>query len=155
MDSNNLIIRAYHFGMVAQNPDLMKTLYSLTLYGGNSQSGSTYELDQLTAISKKRVAKARILTASRDKEIVGWSLLSREPSKYMNRFQDTEWFNPLIHGTLFEVYVKPSHRRTGIATELLKVARRKAQPHPLCFVPWDYTSREFYKNFKHYDHRII
>ena len=53
------------------------------------------------------------------------------------RFSNTwETYKP-TDGILFEVYIHPNHRRQGIASELLKIARRKAGPSRLCVAPWE------------------
>lgn len=157
MNSDNLIIRVQDFNVSVKNPELMAQLYQLTLFKNKCVSGMTYELDKLSILSEKRYVNAKILLANRNNELVGWALLSREESNFMNRFDPrcSDWYNPNEHGSLFEVFIKEEHRRTGIATELLKVARRKASPYALCFVPHDPISYSFYNNFKHYDHRII
>lgn len=157
MNSKNLIIRVQDFNVTVKNPELMAQLYKLTIYKNRIVSGMTYELDNLTELSQERYVHAKVLLANRNDELVGWALLTREKSDFMNRFDPmcSDWYNPNEHGTLFEVFIKEEHRRTGVATELLKVARRKASPYALCFVPHDPASYSFYDKFKHYNHRII
>jgi len=148
----SLVIRIKDFNKVLLDSILLKKLKSLTLYGINGYSGMTYEIDNLHKLSQLRRVKARALIAEKDEKIVGWALLSREKSKYMNRFSNKDWFNPEQHGSLCEIYILPEYRRQGIGTELVKVARRKSNPYPLAFVPWDYTSIKFYDKFSHYNH---
>jgi hypothetical protein len=157
MDLTNLVLRVQDFNIVVSNPGLMNILYSLTLYQGKLQTGMTYELDQLTKISKLRPVDARVILVEKDNELIAWCLLSREASDFMSNsfFSDKLWFDPDQHGTLCEIFVKEEFRRQGIGKEILKLARRKSNPYPLCFVPWDPISRSFYANFKHYNHRII
>lgn len=160
MTAKDLIIRVRDFNVVHKNVELIQTLYSLTLYHGRSRSGMTYELDNLSKLIKERPVKAKVLLAYKNthimtNELIGWALLSREISNFITTWDEENWFDPVKHGVLFEVYIKPAHRRMGIATELVKVARRKAKPYQLCFVPWDKISDQFYDTFSHYQHTSI
>jgi GNAT superfamily N-acetyltransferase len=105
-------------------------------------------VDNLLQLMQQRPVQARILLAYRNKKLVGWSLLSKETSAmyFNNTFRQ---FRP-TDGMLFEVYVHPDYRRQGIASELMKVARRKTGIHQLCVAPWDGRSRSFYSKFLHY-----
>jgi GNAT superfamily N-acetyltransferase len=140
-----LTIRALDFNLVPGKPELMKQLRKLTLH---SYSGLNRELDSLIRLMDHRPVQAQVLLAYRDKKLVGWALFSKEESamQFMNTWQR---FKP-TDGVLFEVYIHPDHRRQGIASELMKVARRKASGTRLCVAPWDERSRGFFSNFMNY-----
>jgi GNAT superfamily N-acetyltransferase len=156
MDSSNLILRVQDFNVTATKPEFIAELYTNTLYAGKRESGMTYELRNLLQKSKSKLVDARIILAHKNEEMAAWALLSREESYFLNNgFDSDPWFDPAKDGTLLEIFVKPQYRRQGIGTEIVKLARRKAKPYKLCFVPWDTISHTFYGNFKHYDHRLI
>lgn len=137
-----LTIRVQDFNIVRTKPELMKQLRKLIL---TPRSGMNYCLDGLEKISQHRPADCKILTAYRSQELVGWALLSKEETDFV--FLNTcTGFDP-SQGTLFQVFIHPDYRRQGIATELLKVARRKANSR-LCICPWDTTSEGFYNGFR-------
>ncbi len=134
------------FNNIVGNKSLMSSLRGLTLCPG---SGMNFELDHLTRNSKIRKVNARVITAYRDGKIVGWALLSKEKSDF--HFCETySKFDPEKHGVLFEVFVDPKARRTGVASALLKKARKHAGPHTLCVAPWDNVSFKFYEKFNKY-----
>lgn len=134
------------FNNVVNNKILMSSLRDLTLCPG---SGMNFELDHLTKASKIRKVNARVITAYRNGKIVGWALLSREKSEFQF-CQTYDKFDPEKHGVLFEVFVDPKARRTGVASALLKKARKHAGPNTLCVAPWDNGSFKFYEKFKKY-----
>lgn len=141
----SLTIRALDFNLVPDKPELMKQLRKLTLH---SYSGLNREMDNLLRLMDRRPVKAQILLAYRDQKMVGWALLSKEES--VMQFTHTYERFQSHHGLLFEVYIHPDYRRQGIASELMKVARRKAGVSQLCVAPWDERSRSFYSQFLHY-----
>lgn len=149
-----LILKAQDFNLVLQNQELFQTFYSLTLYRGNLTSGLTYEMKNLSRIGQNRKVKAKVIWAEKDDKIVGWALLSREPSDFFSS-ENGYWFDPNRDGVLFEVFVAKQYRKQGIGTELIKLARRKSYPYNLCFVSWDTASKAFYNNFKHYKHKSL
>jgi GNAT superfamily N-acetyltransferase len=139
-------IEIVDFNNIIENKILMSNLRKLTLCPG---SGMNFELDHLTKIAKLRKVNARVITAYRDGNMVGWALLSRERSEF--QFSQTyDKFIPEKHGVLFEVFVDPKARRTGVASALLKKARKHAGPHTLCVAPWDNGSFKFYEKFNKY-----
>jgi GNAT superfamily N-acetyltransferase len=140
-----LTIRARDFNLVAHEPELMKKLRKLTLH---SYSGLNRELDYLTKTALYRPVQAQVLLAYRQDKLVGWALLSKEESNMKFYYSDSQ-FRP-SDGLLFEVFINPDYRRQGIASELIKVARRKAGATRLCVAPWDERSLGFYKKFSHY-----
>ena len=141
-----LTIRARDFNLLPKYPELVKQLRKLTLH---PYSGLNREMDVLFKLMEKRPVKAQVLLAYRNRKLVGWALLSRERSDMV--FSHT-WkrFEP-EDGMLIEIYIDPTHRRQGIATELMKVARRKAGVRRLCVAPWDNSSRDFYNSFPTYN----
>lgn len=148
--NNSVSIRVKDFNEVVKDDKLLKSLRKLTLV---FSSGLKKEVDNLVEISKSRPVRAYALLAYKqvklgtNPKLVGWSLLSKEKSvmcfgRRHNFFHSTD-------GYLFEVYIKPSYRRQGIATELFRIAKRKAKPYQLCVAPWDVASTKFFNNFKH------
>lgn len=140
-----LTIRVEDYNIVASKPDFLKRLRKLTL---SPYSGMNHELNLFERISKSRKVDCQILTAFRRRELVAWALLSKEETDFMFRtslggFKSTD-------GVLFQVYVHPEYRKQGIASELLKVAKRKANGRQLCVCPHDGPSEKFYKNFENY-----
>jgi len=129
MNVTDLKILTEDFNVVAKKPALLKKLRKLTLHG---RSGLNHELDHLTKNAKTRRVNAKVVLGFDKRELVAWGLLSREWSDY--NFPSHEDFNP-ADGTLFEVYVNPTHRRRGIGSAILKTARKKAGSMRLCIAP--------------------
>jgi ribosomal protein S18 acetylase RimI-like enzyme len=145
-----LTIRVEDFNEVVKRPEFIKKLRKLTLHSG---SGMNYELDHLTEACNTRRVQCKVLSAYRKGMLVGWALLSREPTDYY--FQNSPKGFDSTYGTLFEVYVHHEHRRQGIASELLRVAKRKANSSRLCVCPWNVSSTNFYDKFRHFGYRIM
>lgn len=145
-----LTVRAVDFNLVAQRPELLKQLRKLTLY---AYSGLNREMNGLINTMSHRPVRAQVLLAYKQDKLVAWALLSREPSA-MQFMHTDEYFHP-SDGVLFEVFVHPDYRRQGIATELMKIARRKAGPYRLCVAPWDERSTSFYSTFKNYKNKWL
>lgn len=141
-------VRTLDFNKVARDTTLLTILRSLTLH---SYSGMNHELNNLiTRVISSEIVDVQILVAIHQETIVGWALLSREASNF--HFTNVgDGYRPAM-GTLFEVYVEPQYRRKGIGSRLMKAALRKVGYGTICYCPWDHTSREFYKNFKHIQH---
>jgi GNAT superfamily N-acetyltransferase len=138
-----LTIRVQNYSVVATKPELMKKLRKLTI---DSYSGMNRELNNFEKIIHTRKVDCQILLAYRSRVLAGWALLSREPSNF--NFPNTgRGFDP-IDGVLFEVFIDTSYRKQGIGTELLKVARRKANGKRLCICPWDGPSDAFFYKFR-------
>lgn len=146
---NNINIYVKNFNDVVMQPELLKKLRRLTL---NHFSGMNYELNNFEKISKVREVKCKILMAYINNELAGWALLSREPSSYY--FSSLSGYDP-TYGILFQVYVSFPHRRQGVGSELLKVARRKAGPYKLCICPHDTISNLFFDKFKNYHYKKL
>lgn len=144
-------IRVKDFNDILSQQDfsLLKNLRTLTLHPG---SGMNNELDSLVATFRTRKVNAKAILAYKKSELVGWALLSKEPSNYY--FSRQTGFTT-SEGYLFEVYVTWAHRRTGIGSQLIAAGRRHAKKEKLCIIPWDTTSTEFYNNFKHYNHKVL
>ncbi len=137
-------IHVEDFNLVAQKPDLLQKLRKLTLH---PYSGMNHELNSLLRTVQHRKVDCKILMGFRSRKLVGWAILTREDSDFCfrnspNGFRSTD-------GSMFQVYVHPDYRRQGIATELIKVARRKANGR-LCICPHDSRSQQFYANFQNY-----
>lgn len=144
-----LTVRVQDYNIVAQDPAFIRTLRLLTL---TPTSGMNYELDNFARIRLERDVKCKILTAYRSNELVGWALVSKEPTDFCfaNAYAG---FNPK-DGSLFQVYVQPQHRRQGIAAELLKVANEHSD-NGLCVCPWDETSELFYRRKNSYNAKLL
>lgn len=140
--SNAIKIKVASFSTIVKKPSLIKKLRELTLY---YKSGMNYELDSFMEILKTRAPKVKILTAYKGRKLVGWALVSKEPSDFY--FPNRDGYQPDL-GTLFQVFVDNDFRKQGIATNLLKVAQKIAKDDYLCICPHDYTSRKFFDNFK-------
>lgn len=148
MNLKNLLtlsIRVEDFNSVAEKPELVAKLRKLTLH---SYSGMNHELNWMLREAKNRKINCKILTGFRSRKLVSWALLSKEDTNFSFRnspdgFRSTD-------GSMFQVYVHPDYRRQGIASELLKVARRKANGR-LCVCPHDFKSEKFYANFQNYN----
>jgi GNAT superfamily N-acetyltransferase len=143
----SLKIRTEDFNTVAEKPELLNRLRKLTLHPA---SGMNHELNNMIQQAKIRTVEAKVLMAYRKRELVGWALLSKEPTDYTFRRSWTG-FTP-NQGTLLQVFVNPDYRRQGIGSALVKASRKKAGNAQLCICPWDYQSENFYKNFEHYKH---
>lgn len=146
-----LTIKVYDYSAIADNAEFIRGLRALTL---DSLSGMNYELNNFARLHREgRQVNAKIITASRNEEMVGWAFVSKEPSLFM--FSNSEGgFDPL-DGGLFQVYVRPSNRRQGIASELLKTANKLQAGDRLCVCPWDETSDYFYRKHEQLNAKII
>lgn len=140
-----LTVKVLDFNLVARKPMLLRKMRKLTL---RPESGLNHELNHLLKTIKDSPVKAKVIAAYLGRSLVGWAILSREASdfNFPNTWND---FDPK-DGVLFEVYVDPNHRRKGIGTEIIKVARKHAGPSQLCICPWDDQSRAFYASLKKY-----
>ena len=146
----SLTIRALDFNRLPQQPELVKQLRKLTL---NAWSGMNRELDTLLALTQQRQVKAQVILAYRNKQLVGWALLSKERSSMA--FYTTHKHFESSDGMLLEIFIDPDHRRQGIGTEIMKVARRKAKPYRLCVAPWDERSEGFYRTFPNFRNKWL
>jgi GNAT superfamily N-acetyltransferase len=144
----DFVVHVESFNTVVTKPEMMQRLRKLTIA---PYSGLNHELTTLTKISKTRKVNCDILTAEKNGTIIGWAILSNEDSSYW--FKSTDGYKSHF-GTLFEVYVLPEYRRQGIASELIKVARRKSK-NRLCIAPHDPVSEGFFSKFDNYKPRII
>lgn len=145
----NLTIRVQDFNVVATDPTLLRKLRGLTLH---SRSGMNNELNYLEEQVRSRKVDCKILTAFWKMDLVGWALLSQEPSKFT--FANSDGYSP-DQGILFQVYVNPDFRRKGIGSALIKVAKRKIGKSRLCICPWDYRSESFYNNFNDFGSKAL
>jgi GNAT superfamily N-acetyltransferase len=129
---NIITIRTLDFNKVAKQPSLLAKPRKLTLH---PPSGLNYEMDTLLDIMEDRPVKAKAILAYSNITLIGWALLSKEPSDF--------WFpnswNPFTprDGWLFEVFVSAKHRRKGIGSKIFSRAGpqdRQARDHLYCAV---------------------
>jgi len=146
----DLTIRVKDFNMVATDEKLLMKLRSLTLH---KYSGMNHELNQLLKIIKIRPVDCKIILGYVKDELVAWSMLSKEQSEYA--FPNFNNGYNASKGVLFEVFVALAHRRKGIASIMMKVARRKVNGTKLCIVPWDHASQGFYGKFSNFNVEIL
>jgi ribosomal protein S18 acetylase RimI-like enzyme len=144
-----LTVRVQDYNLVAGKPELLKKLRKLTL---SPYSGMNYELNNFERIAKVRKVDCKIITVYKESKLVGWAMLSKEPSDFLFRYVDGH--DP-SNGVLFQVFIHKDYRKQGIATELLRIARRKANRRRLCVCPHDYISEKFYDKFKSYNAKYL
>jgi hypothetical protein len=138
----SLTIRVTDFNLVARQPDLLEKLRKLTL---SPYSGLNFEMDRMLEDIKQRSVNCQVLLAYRFNTLVGWAILSKEDSKF--HFHDSASGFNSEDGLMFQIFVNPSNRRQGIASELFKGAMKLAQDETICICPWDNTSYHFYSQF--------
>lgn len=139
MQDHNIIVK--DLNDLINNEEFIVSLRGATL---NSTSGMNKEL---TALKEKKQengvidAKA-IITYSFD-QIIGWALFSREDSDccYSYKFRSNQ-------GVLFQIYVRPELRKSGIARKLMETAHKMARGKDLCVIPWSDEAEAFYKKNK-------
>lgn len=131
------------FNDIVLDKELLSNLRNLTI---SSYSGMNYEMNNILRTVQVRPVKAHALLAYESNELVGWALLSEEPSDY-SFFTRHEGFSPNRDGIMFQVYIHPEHRRKGIGTKLLSKAKRLAALKTLSVCPWDTNSIGFFNNF--------
>lgn len=149
--AEDLTIRVKDFNIVAKQPELLAKLRSLTLH---KYSGMNYELNKFMNIIQTRPVDCKVILAYVKEELIAWSMLSREQSEFAFPSSNGAGFNA-GKGVLFEVYVTPTHRRKGIASMMMKIARRKVNGTKLCIVPWDEASNRFYGKFSNFNVEIL
>lgn len=138
------VVELFDFNKVYKNKSFILKLRDLTLH---DYSGMNHELNALTDLVKTRKVNAKIITATRGGVIVGWALLSKENSNFRFGLSD---FDAKRDGALFEIYVHPKHRRTGVGSLLIKKARRHAGSAKLSIAPHDTAGNNFYKKHQSY-----
>ena len=94
--------------------------------------------------SHRRV-DCQLLLAYRFRTLVGWSILSKENTDFTFS-HSANGFNA-IDGRMFQVFVDPTYRKQGIASELFKKAQQLVGDETLCVCPWDDRSLGFYSKF--------
>jgi len=137
-----LTIRTMDFNLVARQPELLTKLRKLTL---DPYSGLNHELDRMLEDVKTRSVNCQVILAYRFSTLVGWAILSKETTTYNFMRSNTGFSSE--HGLLFQVYVDPTYRRQGIATEIYKKAQQLANNELLHICPWDERSTKFYLKF--------
>jgi GNAT superfamily N-acetyltransferase len=144
----SLALEVKDANLALKDQELLKLLRRLTLGG---RSGMNRELDNFSQVMLERPINCKILLASYEKELIAWALLSKEESDFDFLYQR---YNP-EYGFLFEVFVDSKHRRKGVATELIKLAKELIGKETLCICPWDYNSNKFYDNFNELNNKIL
>jgi ribosomal protein S18 acetylase RimI-like enzyme len=114
-------------------------------------------LDNLSLLAKKRKVNAKVISVKRNDKIVGWALLSKENSDFHFGYSISgiKTFDAKRDGALFEVFVDPEYRRSGIGSALIKKARKHAGSAQLCIAPHDYKSNKFYEKHKKYKQKRL
>lgn len=141
------------YNQIGKNSDFLKRLKELTL---EPYSVMNCELRNLATISQSRKVKAKIIVAKTIahnhpiNSIVAWALLSNEDSDYYFASSQSKFTKD--KGKLFQVYVKESYRRLGIASDIIKLARRHCGKAKICICPWDFKSIRFFTKFNKYQH---
>lgn len=144
-----LTIRVEDYNLVARKPELLQKLRELTI---RPTSGMNHELNAFAKISRIRPVQCKILMAYRSRQLVGWAILSKEDSSFYFPFSARNF--KANDGSLFEVYVHPSYRRQGIASELLKKAKKYATDG-LCVAPHDVASHGLYDKLERYHNKRL
>jgi GNAT superfamily N-acetyltransferase len=91
---------------------------------------------------KTRSVNCQVLLAYRFRKLVGWGILSKETTHY-SFSRSYEGFKS-ENGMMFQVFVDPSYRRQGIASEIYKKAQQLTNNETLHVCPWDDRSTNFY-----------
>jgi GNAT superfamily N-acetyltransferase len=137
-----LTIRTVDFNLVARQPILLAKLRKLTL---NSSSGLNCELDRMLKDVEHRSVDCQLILAYRFRTLVGWAILSKETTNFHFHRSATGFRSD--EGRMFQVYVDPSYRKQGIASEIYKKAQQMAGDEILCVCPWDDKSERLYNKF--------
>lgn len=137
-----LTVRTTDFNLVARQPELLSKLRKLTL---NPYSGLNCELNRMLKDVEQRPVNCKVLLAYRFRTLVAWGILSKENTDF--KFVNTYNGFRSEQGHLFQVFVHPTYRRQGIATELFKKAKELVGDETLCICPWDARSEGFYRQF--------
>lgn len=148
-------IEILDFNSIYKDKKIISDLRKLTIC---SYSGMNHELDSLSSLAKKRKVNAKVISVKRNDKIVGWALLSKEDSDFPFGYSlsgNISNFDAKRDGALFEVFVDPNYRRSGIGSALIKKARKHAGPAQLCIAPHDYKSNKFYEKHKKYKQKRL
>lgn len=127
-----------------QNHYLIKSFRRLTLY---QFSGMNCELDDLLDLAKNKKINAKMVMAHINNVMVGWALMSREPSNF--RFTKGLYDkNVAKKYTLVEIFINPKYRRKGIGTAILQRALKLTsitKHQPFAVAPHDDPSENLFK----------
>lgn len=137
-----LTIKVHDYNAI--DDEFISMLRLLTI---RSTSGMNHELNAFAEIKKTRDVHCKIFTAWRDKEFVGWALLSAEASDFSFRTA-YDGFKP-NNELMFQVFVAYHCRRQGIASKLLETANKHLGGKKIAVCPHDSASQGFYK--KHHE----
>jgi GNAT superfamily N-acetyltransferase len=134
-----LTVRTADFNLVARQPELLAELRKLTL---SPYSGLNHELNRMLEDVKTRSVNCQVILAYRFRKLVGWGILSKETTHF-SFSRSYEGFKS-ENGMMFQVFVDPSYRRQGIASEIYNKAQQLANNELLHVCPWDVRSISFY-----------
>lgn len=137
-----LTIKVVDFNLVAKQPDLIAQLRDLTIA---PHSGLNHELTQLGLKAMEREVNCKILLAYRWNQLIGWAICSKEDSDFIFTSEETRF--RAKNGWMFQLFVKESHRRQGIGSEIYKKAVEIVGTEKLYVSPWSNASYHFYSNF--------
>jgi len=144
---NKTIIKVVDFNNIANNYAIINKLRKLTLH---NRSGMNYELDNLLNLSKIKEVNCKVILSHINDELVGWALLSLEPSNVIYSVMDYDKSYNSGYGALFQIFIHPDHRKKGIGSEIIKVAKRKVNNKNMCICPWDSKSYSFFAKFNNF-----
>lgn len=142
-------IKEHDFNKIVSNPKFMSRLRELTL---GPYSGMNTELDQWIERVNDRPVDVILFTAHKMGKIIGWAFLSGEATYYPFDY-DLNGYQGRDKGLLFEIFVDPKYRRTGIGSALIKAAKNKIGEETMCICPWNEEGHSFYDRFKDYNYK--
>ncbi len=137
-----LTIKVLDFSLVAKQPDLVAQLRELTIA---PHSGLNHELTRMLKDVQEREVNCKIILAYRWKQLIGWAICSKEDSDFIFTSEETKF--RAQNGRMFQLFVKESHRRQGIGSEMYKAAVEIAGTERLYVSPWSNISYHFYSKF--------
>lgn len=139
MDSFKIVVK--DLNDLINNDEFVLAIRRETLH---SNSGMNKELTALQEKKKENgVIDAKAIVAYDFNKIMGWALFSREDSTCCHSYKFIS-----NQGILFQVYVQPSLRKSGIARKLLETAHKMAGGKSLCVVPWSDEATDFFRKNK-------
>jgi GNAT superfamily N-acetyltransferase len=94
---------------------------------------------------EERSVDCQVILAYRFRTLVGWGIFSKETTNF--HFSRSPGGFKSEEGRMFQVFVDPSYRNQGIASEIYKRAQQLAGEETICVCPWDDRSTGFYNKF--------
>jgi GNAT superfamily N-acetyltransferase len=136
MLDHNIIVK--DLNDLINNEEFILSLRRETL---NSTSGMNKELTALKEKKKENgVIDAKAIVAYSFDQIMGWALFSREDSSCCHSYKFYS-----NQGILFQIYLKPELRKSGIARKIMETAHKMAGGKELCVVPWSDEATAFFR----------